>query len=102
MDAGAPGERNDPHGDRRRSLEVLDCLGMALTTVSNAWPEDGTLACIHTQREPDVSPAGNGTDYPRPKGPPHGSLGGKPSGSPSWPKQDTPIKGMAVGAIREQ
>ena len=58
------------------------------------------LACIHTQREPDVSPAGTGTDYPRPKGPPHGSLGGKPSGSPSWPKQDTPIKGMAVGAIR--
>ena len=58
------------------------------------------LACIHTQREPDVSPAGTGTDYPRPKGPPHGSLGGKPAGSPSWPRQGTPIKGMAAGATR--
>ena len=176
MDAGTPGERNDQHGDPRSSLEGLDCLGMALTTVSNAWPQDRyaawvpsqrkpnrgrpalgqwsasgkkartrapkatrafggrgrrttcglrqrwpsskpfaasaiapdpfrgwgrqPLACIHTQREPDVSPAGTGTDYPQPKGPPHGSLGGKPSGSPSWPRQGTPIKEMATGAIR--
>ena len=28
MDAGAPGERNDQHGEPRRSLEGLDCLGM--------------------------------------------------------------------------
>ncbi|GMV68566.1 MAG: hypothetical protein AMXMBFR76_10050 [Pseudomonadota bacterium] len=41
------------------------------------------LACIHTQREPDVSPAGTGTEYPRPKGPPHASRGSKASGSPS-------------------
>ena len=41
------------------------------------------LACIHTQREPVVPPAGTGTEYPRPKGPPHGSRGGKASGSPS-------------------
>ena len=46
MDAGAPGERNDQHGDPRCSLEGLDCLGMVLTTVSNAWPEDGRAAWV--------------------------------------------------------
>ena len=28
MDAGAPGERSNQHGEPRRSLEGLDCLGM--------------------------------------------------------------------------
>ena len=28
MDADAPGESNDQHGEPRRSLEGLDCLGM--------------------------------------------------------------------------
>ena len=59
-----------------------------------------SLARIRAQREPVVPPAGTGTQYPRPKGPPHGSSGGKASGSPSWPRQGTPIKGMAAGAIR--
>ena len=58
------------------------------------------LACIHTQREPDVSPAGTGTDYPRPKGASSRLARRQAVGKPSWPKQDTPIKGMAVGAIR--
>ena len=58
------------------------------------------VAHIRAQREPVVSPAGTGTEYPRPKGPLHGSRGGKASGSPSWPRQGTPIKGMAAGAIR--
>jgi hypothetical protein len=40
------------------------------------------LACIRAQREPVVPPAGTGTEYPRPKGPPHGSRGGKASGRP--------------------
>jgi len=58
------------------------------------------LACIHTQREPDVSPAGTGTEHPWPEGPPHGSRGGEASGRPSGPRRGTPIKGMATSTIR--
>lgn len=35
MDAGAPGERNNQHGEPRRSLEGLDCLGMLPATPAN-------------------------------------------------------------------
>ncbi len=35
MDAGAPGERSNQHGEPRRSLESLDCLGMLPATPAN-------------------------------------------------------------------
>jgi hypothetical protein len=35
MDAGSPGERNNQHGEPRRSLEGLDCLGMLPATPAN-------------------------------------------------------------------
>ena len=35
MDAGAPGERSNQHGEPRRSLEGLDCLGMLPATPAN-------------------------------------------------------------------
>ena len=52
MDAGAPGERNNQHGEPRRSLEGLDCLGMLPATPANMRPACGTW------RRPSV---GNGT-----------------------------------------
>ena len=58
------------------------------------------LACIHTQREPVVPPAGTGTEYPRPKWPPHGSRGGKASGDRSRMDGSTSINGTATDAIR--
>src|SRR3546814_12614346 len=42
MDAGAPGERSNQHGEPRRSLEGLDCLGMLPATPANMRPACGT------------------------------------------------------------
>ena len=42
MDAGSPGERNNQHGEPRRSLEGLDCLGMLPATPANMRPACGT------------------------------------------------------------
>src|SRR3546814_15769356 len=42
MDAGAPGERSNQHGEPRRSLEGLDCLGMLPATPANMPPACGT------------------------------------------------------------
>ncbi|MBN0112712.1 hypothetical protein JTL59_33810, partial [Pseudomonas aeruginosa] len=52
MDAGAPGERSNQHGEPRRSLEGLDCLGMCRQR-RRTWGKHGPGAvCL---------PAGNGT-----------------------------------------
>src|SRR3546814_19095095 len=40
-------------GEPRCSLEDRDCQGMPLTTVSNAWREDGREAWLPSQGKPN-------------------------------------------------
>src|SRR5690606_41326712 len=77
------GGRRTTCGLRQRRLSSKPSAASAIAPgPCRGWGRK-PLACIHTQREPVVPPAGTGTEYPRPKGPPHGSRGGKASGSPS-------------------
>ena len=60
------------------------------------------LACIHTQREPVVSPAGTGTEYRRPQAVSWhlAALRAKASGDRSRMDANTSISGTASSAIR--
>lgn len=60
------------------------------------------LACIHTQREPVVSPAGTGTEYRRPQAVSWhlAALRAKASGDRSRMDGSTSINGTATDAIR--
>ena len=80
------GQRGEP----RCSLEDRDCQGMPLTTVSNAWREDGREAWLPSQGKPIRGrPAlGNGRRHEtrqgpgrrRPRGPSAGEEGKPPVG----------------------
>ncbi len=60
------------------------------------------LACIHTQREPVLSPAGTGTEYRRPQAVSWylAVLRAKASGDRSHIGRSTSIRGTAANAIR--
>ena len=60
------------------------------------------LACIHTQREPVLSPAGTGTEYRRPQAVSWhlAALRAKASGDRSRMDGSTSISGIAASAIR--
>lgn len=60
------------------------------------------LACIHTQREPVVPPAGTGTEYRQPQAVSWhlAALRAKASGDRSWMDGNTSINGTAASAIR--
>ena len=60
------------------------------------------LACIHTQREPVVPPAGTGTEYRRSQAVSWhlAALRAKASGDRSWMDGSTSISGIAASAIR--
>ena len=60
------------------------------------------LACIHTQREPVLSPAGTGTEYRRPQAVSWhlAALRAKASGDRSRMDRSTSISGIAASAIR--
>src|SRR3546814_14720890 len=54
MDAGAPGERSNQHGEPRRSLEGLDCLGMLPATPATMLPACGTWRVPSADRKSAV------------------------------------------------
>ena len=65
MDAGAPGERNNQHGEPRRSLEGLDCLGMLPATPANMRPACGTWRRPSAWNRQRAGTAFRGKEEPR-------------------------------------
>lgn len=80
MDADAPGESNDQHGEPRRSLEGLDCLGMLRATPANMRE-----ACGRRGRPSSGNRQPVATTFHEKEKPPHGGHALESVDSMMWP-----------------